>query len=254
MPHSRPRVALFVTCLVDYFRPSVAFASISLLERAGCDVDVPEIQTCCGQPAFNSGDSNAAKKVIQPLLERCRNYDYLVVPSGSCAGMLRKHLHEIFRPDDPLHGLAGEFSAKCFELTSFLVDVMGVDQVESAFSGTLTYHDSCSGLRELGTKEQPRRLLNSIPGVRLLEMGDCEECCGFGGTFCIKYPEISTKMVDRKIQSISQCGADTVIAGDLGCLLNIAGRLKRTGSPVKARHVAEILAGGDPGPAIGEPS
>ncbi len=249
---SGPSVALFVTCLVDLYRPSVAFSALSLLGRAGCAVAVPEVQTCCGQPAFNSGDRKTTEAIVRRFLPEFMKYDYVVLPSGSCAGMFRKHLPDLFEDDEVMAEQARSLAAKSYELTSFLVDVMGFDEVQSGFRGRVTYHDSCAGLRELTVKAQPRRLMASVPGLKLVEMADCEECCGFGGTFCVKYPEISTRMVDNKIGNIERSGAETILAGDLGCLLSIAGRLKRQGSPIKVRHVVEVLAEPATRPAIGE--
>jgi L-lactate dehydrogenase complex protein LldE len=239
----RPRVALFVTCLVDLHRPSIGFAAIKLLEQAGCQVEVPRAQTCCGQPAYNSGDRATTRDLAYGLLDAFGGYDYVVVPSGSCGGMIRDHLPHLF-DDDPNTKLRAEtLGARTYELLSFLTDVMGVASVPAAFAGSVTYHDSCAGLRELGVKDQPRALLRSIPGLELREMTDPEVCCGFGGTFCVKYPDISVRMVDDKIRDIAATGAETLLAGDLGCLLNMAGRLSRQGSPVKVRHIAEVLAG-----------
>ncbi len=242
MLQTSPRVALFVTCLVDLHRPTVGFAAIRLLEQAGCQVEVPRAQTCCGQPAYNSGDRDTARDLALGILEAFGGYDYIVVPSGSCGGMLRHHLPTLFEDDPNLRARAEALAARTYELVSFLTDVMGLERVAGAASGTVTYHDSCSGLRELGIKAQPRRLLEAL-GVTVKEMADPDVCCGFGGTFCVKYPEISTRMVSDKSADIAATGAETVLAGDLGCLLNIAGRLKREGSAVKVRHVAEVLAG-----------
>lgn len=253
-PHpARPRVALFVTCLVDLFRPTVGFAAIRLLEQAGCEVQVPRAQTCCGQPAYNSGDRTTARAIATDILAAFEGYDYVVVPSGSCGGMLRHHLPHLFEDDPNLTARAAALGARTFELISFLTDILGVRRVEAAYAGTVTYHDSCSGLRELGVKQQPRALLGSIEGLTMKEMAESEVCCGFGGTFCVKYPEISVRMVSDKTADITATGADTLLAGDMGCLLNMAGRLKREGSDVKVRHVAEVLAGvtGDV-PPIGE--
>ncbi|MCA7120092.1 MAG: (Fe-S)-binding protein [Acidibrevibacterium sp.] len=242
MLQASPRVALFVTCLVDLHRPTVGFAAIRLLEQAGCQVEVPRAQTCCGQPAYNSGDRETARDLARAILDAFGGYDYVVVPSGSCGGMLRHHLPTLFEDDPNLRARAEALAERTHELVSFLTDVMGLDRVAGAFSGTVTYHDSCSGLRELGIKAQPRRLLEAL-GATVKEMADPEVCCGFGGTFCVKYPEISTRMVADKAADIAQSGAETLLAGDLGCLLNMAGRLKREGSAVKVRHVAEVLAG-----------
>lgn len=248
-----PRVGLFVTCLVDMFRPSVGFAALKLLEDAGCTVVVPAEQTCCGQPAFNSGDNKDARAVAAQVIEAFEGVDYVVAPSGSCAGMIREHYPELFADDPAMAQRAQHVAKRTYELTSFLVDVLGVTSVDAAMSGTITYHDSCSGLRELEVKTQPRRLLAGVKGLTLTELPGAEVCCGFGGTFCVKYPEISDKMVTNKAEEIVATGADTLLAGDLGCLLNMAGKLKRLGAETKVRHVAEVLAGMTDTPAIGDP-
>jgi L-lactate dehydrogenase complex protein LldE len=239
---SQPHVALFVTCLIDLFRPSVGFAAVRLLERAGCRVDVPP-QTCCGQPAYNQGDRADAVAIARQTIAAFAGYDYVVAPSGSCAGMLKKHYPLLFDEASADGVAARELAGRTFELISFLTDIRGVETVDASLAARVTYHDSCSGLRELGIKSQPRRLLASVRGLQLTELPDAEVCCGFGGTFCVKYPEISTKMVSDKAADIEATGADLVLAGDLGCLMNMAGRLKRQGSRVEARHVAEVLAG-----------
>jgi L-lactate dehydrogenase complex protein LldE len=239
---SQPHVALFVTCLIDLFRPSVGFAAVRLLERAGCRVDVPP-QTCCGQPAYNQGDRADAIAIARQTIAAFAGYDYVVAPSGSCAGMLKKHYPLLFDEASADGVAARELAGRTFELISFLTDIRGIEQVDASLAARVTYHDSCSGLRELGIKRQPRRLLASVRGLQLTELPDAEVCCGFGGTFCVKYPEISTKMVSDKAADIEATGADLVLAGDLGCLMNMAGRLKRQGSRVEARHVAEVLAG-----------
>ena len=252
---AKPRVALFVTCLVDLWRPSVGFAAIRLLEEAGCLVEVPRAQTCCGQPAYNTGDRATARELARGIIDAFIGYDYVVAPSGSCAGMLRLHLPSLFEGDPNLRARADALGAKVHELTSFLVDVLRVESLPARpEAGVVTYHDGCSGLRELGVKDQPRRLLRSI-GARVVEMAEPEICCGFGGTFCVKYPEISVRMVSDKVRDIAATGAPTVLAGDLGCLLNIAGRLSREGRSVAARHVAEVLAGmAADTPPIGAPA
>ncbi len=251
---TRPRVALFVTCLVDLHRPSVGFAAIKLLEQAGCDVEVPRAQTCCGQPAYNSGDRRTAQDLARGVLDAFGGFDYVVVPSGSCGGMIAHHFPALFEDDPNLRARAEALGAKTFELVQFLADVMGVEAVQAAYAGRATYHDSCSGLRELGIKQQPRDLLRSVAGLELVEMAEPDVCCGFGGTFCVKYPEISTRMVSDKTADIVASGADTLLAGDLGCLLNMAGRLSRQGHAVRVRHVAEVLAGvTDEVAPIGEP-
>ncbi|HEX4894624.1 MAG TPA: (Fe-S)-binding protein [Hyphomicrobiaceae bacterium] len=242
-PTQRPQVALFVTCLVDLVRPSVGFAAVKLLQEAGCDVEVPTGQTCCGQPAYNSGDKASAADLARQTIGACEAFQYVVAPSGSCAGMLKKHYPALLA-DDPAWGpRATAFAAKVHELISFLVDVRGMASVAARLEGTATYHDSCSGLRELGVKEQPRKLLASVEGLKLVEMRDCEVCCGFGGTFAVKYGDVSNAIVEKKCANIVETGADLILAGDLGCLMNMAGKLRRDGKPVEVRHVAEVLAG-----------
>ena len=252
MPEKSPRVGLFVTCLVDLFRPSVGFAAVKLLEDAGCRVEVPEAQTCCGQPAFNSGDKADAAAIARNVIAAFKGFDFVVAPSGSCGGMIVKHYPELFEPGSADHAAAVELAGRTHELVSFLTRVMKVDRVEASFSARATYHDSCSGLRELGIKAEPRRLLAGVEGFSLAEMTDAEVCCGFGGTFCVKYPGISDKMLEKKLKHIHATGADTLVAGDLGCLMNMAGKLKREGSPVKVRHIAAVLAGDTATPPIAE--
>ncbi len=247
-----PRVGLFVTCLVDLFRPTVGFAALKLLEDAGCRVEVPEAQTCCGQPAYNSGDRHDAKAIAKGVIAAFERFDYVVAPSGSCAGMLKKHYPPLFSDEPAWHVRAEALAEKTFELVSFLTDIRGVKQVAAEHKGSVTYHDSCSGLRELGIQAQPRRLLNTVAGLELKELPEADVCCGFGGTFCVKYADISNAIVKRKTAAIAGTGAETLLAGDLGCLLNMAGKLKREGRATKSRHVAEVLAGMADGPAIGE--
>lgn len=253
MPAASPRVGLFVTCLVDLMRPSVGFAAVKLLENAGCRVEVPETQTCCGQPAFNSGDRRDARDVARGVISAFQGFDYVVVPSGSCAGMIHEHYPALFADEPETLARAQDLARRTHELVSFLVDVLEVGQVDAAYDGVVTYHDSCSGLRELKVKAQPRRLLASVRGLALKELPGAEICCGFGGTFCVKYPDISERMAADKADDVTATGADTLLAGDLGCLMNMAGKLKRQGSPVRVRHVAEVLAGITDTPPIGEP-
>lgn len=246
-PAGRPRVGLFVTCLVDLYRPTVGFAAVRLLEQAGCTVEVPAGQTCCGQPAYNSGDRATAADLARATIALFDGFDYVVIPSGSCGGMIRKHYPALLA-DDPVWGpRAAALAQRAFELVSFLTDVMMVGAVTARCPtgkgpAKVTYHDSCSGLRELGVKEQPRRLLASVEGVELAELPGAEVCCGFGGTFCVKYPDVSARMAGDKADDIAATGAGMVLAGDMGCLLNIAGTLSRRGSPIAVRHVAEVLA------------
>jgi L-lactate dehydrogenase complex protein LldE len=248
------RVGLFVTCLVDFFRPTVGFAAVKLLEAAGCSVTVPELQTCCGQPGYNSGDRADAKAIARQVIDAFSGFDYVVVPSGSCGGMIKHHYPTLFTDDPAMAEKASALAARTFELVSFLSDVMRLDHIDARYDGIATYHDACSGLRELSVKEQPRRLLGAVAGLRLKEMATPEVCCGFGGTFCIKYPEISDKMVSDKVADIVATGADTLLCGDMGCLLNMAGKLSRLGKEVRVRHVAEVLAGlTEETPPIGVP-
>lgn len=237
-----PRVGLFATCLVDLFRPSVGFASVKLLQQAGCEVHVPVAQTCCGQPAYNTGDRADTREIAEQVIEAFEGFDFIVAPSGSCASMLRKHYPGLFAGDAAWEERAQRFSDKCHELISFLSDVMMVRDTGAVLEATVTYHDSCSGLRELGVQQQPRKLLANVDGLAIREMTDSDVCCGFGGTFCVKYSDISNAIVTKKVGNIDQSGADMLLAGDLGCLMNMAGKLKRQGSGVEARHVAEVLA------------
>ncbi|MBV1700876.1 MAG: (Fe-S)-binding protein [Hyphomicrobiales bacterium] len=247
---AKPRVGLFATCLVDLFRPSVGFAAVKLLEDAGCEVVVPS-QTCCGQPAFNSGDRANAKAIATQVIEAFSGVDFIVAPSGSCGGMMARHYPELFTDDPNLARKAQEFADKTHELVSFLTDVMMVSSVNSNFTGTVTYHDSCSGLREMGVQSQPRKLLASIPGVTLKEMAEKDVCCGFGGMFAVKYGEISNAIVEKKTANIEAAQVETLLAGDLGCLMNMSGKLSRQGSKVQVRHIAEVLAGMVDEPSIG---
>ncbi|MFV8817073.1 (Fe-S)-binding protein [Haliea sp. E17] len=248
-----PRVALFVSCLADLLRPSVAFASIRLLERAGCIVDVPQEQTCCGQPAYNSGEADACLPLVKRTIELFEHAEYVVVPSGSCAGMICHHYPALLSGEWRQRAL--DLAARTWELTSFLAEVMRIDhrtQLDQSLPA-ITYHDSCAGLRELGIKSQPRKLLRSLCGVRIAEMEQTEVCCGFGGTFCAKMPAISAKMADDKLAAAEASGATLVTGGDLGCLLHLAGRARREGRQLQFRHVAELLDGDLDTPAIGEP-
>jgi L-lactate dehydrogenase complex protein LldE len=253
LPSKRFRVALFVTCLVDLFRPTVAFAAIKLLKDASCEVSVPERQVCCGQPAYNSGDVAGSRALAMQMIECFEGFDYVVGPSGSCMATIRCEYPKLFEGDPIWQEKAQALAQRSYELISFLVDVLGVTQVGAKLEGKVTYHDSCSGLRSLGIKSQPRTLLGTVEGLSLAEMQDAETCCGFGGTFCVKYPEISVRLADDKIGNIRTTSASYLAGGDLGCLMNIAGRLSRVGSDVSVYHVAEILAGLEEQRAICEP-
>jgi L-lactate dehydrogenase complex protein LldE len=247
-----PRVGRLVTCLVDAIRPRIGFAAIRLLEEAGCTVEVPMAQTCCGQPAWNSGDSKDAAALARQVIEAFEPYDHVVAPSGSCAGMLRVHYPEALAGDPAWAERARDLAAKTHEITSFLADVRGYRPKARAISATATYHDSCAGLRELGVFAQPRKLLAAVEGLEVRKLEGNEECCGFGGTFCVKYPAISSAIVGEKAAAIERTGADLLLAGDLGCLMNMAGKLSRRGSRVRCFHTIEVLAGMADGPAIGE--
>ena len=248
MPPATPRIALFVTCLVDLFRPQAAFAAVHLLEDAGCIVQVPAAQTCCGQPAYNSGDKMGAAGLAAQTIRSLMDYDYVVVPSGSCAAMIKHHYPKLLADDAALVALARALAAKTFELTQFLHDVMQYKPA-AVTAEKITYHDACSGLRELGIQAQPRALLQS----QIIENDDGETCCGFGGTFCVKYTDVSTAIADKKLDRFTATGAALVVGGDLGCLMHLAGRAARRGLPLQFRHVAEILAGDVTAPAIAEP-
>lgn len=252
-PRQAPHVALFVTCLVDLFRPAVGFASVKLLEEAGCRVSVPLVQTCCGQPAYNSGARSDAREIARQVIQAFDGYDYVVAPSGSCAGMLKKHYPALFDPQDAAAAQAAAFSARVYELTTFLTDVLAIDLSGRAFEGLVTYHDSCSSLREMKVSDQPRQLLESLDGLTLVEMDDREVCCGFGGAFSVKYPDISNAMVTQKAARVGETGAPVLTGGDLGCLMNIAGKLAREGRTIEVRHIAEILAGMTDEPGIAAP-
>ena len=249
----KPSVGLFVTCLVDTQRPNIGFAALQLLEQAGCDVVVPQAQTCCGQPAWNSGDDASSRVLAEQTITAFAGFDYVVVPSGSCAGTLVKHYPEMFEDDPQWLEKANDLASRTHELMSFLVDIRQVQLAPVEFDARVTYHDSCSGLRELGVRDQPRKLLENVASVVVEEMADTETCCGFGGTFCVKYPDISERMVDDKLSLASKTGADVLLGGDLGCLMNLAGRASRLGLPLRVYHTAEVLAGMGAGAGIGEP-
>jgi len=248
----RRQVALFVTCLVDAMRPRIGFAAIDVLEAAGCDVAVPPMQTCCGQPALNSGDRADAAAIARATIEALEGYPHVVVPSGSCAGTIRVHYPELFADDPVWLPRARALAARTWEILAFLDEVCGWRPEGVSLPLTATYHDSCSGLRELGIKEQPRRLLRDVEGLSLVPLAGEETCCGFGGTFCVKYPAISNAIADEKAAAVEASGAGLLLSGDLGCLMNMAGKLHRRGAAVRAMHAVEVLAGMGAGPAIGE--
>ena len=238
------RVALYVTCLVDLMRPAVGFASLRLLAAAGCEVVVPADQTCCGQPAWSAGNRPLAVALAKKAIAELEGFDYVVIPSGSCSDQVRNVYPQLLADDAQWGPRATALAARAYELSSFLAEVVQFAAPPAVFAGSVTYHDSCKGLRALGIKAQPRELLLKVRGLSLQEMPDCEECCGFGGAFSVKFGDISTRIVDRKCDSIAAVAADAVVGGDLGCLLNIEGRLRRRGDlTTRVLHIAEVLAG-----------
>ncbi len=251
MSGAPPHVGLFVTCLVDLFRPSVGFASVRLLERAGCRVSVPGEQTCCGQPALSQGARDAARDLARQVIETFSGFDYVVLPSGSCTATLRRHYPELLADDPAWAQRARRLAERTHELTSFLTDVLQFTDIKSVHDGDVAYHDSCSGLRELGIREQPRRLLGLVDGLREVPLGNPEGCCGFGGAFCVKYPEVSARLAEAKCREVVASRAPLLLGGDLGCLLNLAGTLRRQGAATEVRHVAELLADLTDAPPIG---
>ncbi len=244
-------VALFATCLVDLFRPSVGLAAAKLLETGGAHVALPRGQTCCGQPAYNSGDRAAARGIAKRTIKTLEPYRHVVAPSGSCAGMVKKHYPELFEDDPRWLAKAKALAAKTHELTAFLADVLKVKSVDARYDGVAAYHDSCSCLREMGVRGQPRALLGSVDGLAVRDLPSAETCCGLGGTFSVKYPEVSGRMGRDKAGEAMATGADTLIAADLGCLLHLSGLLHRDGAAMKVYHVAEILAGAEAPPLGG---
>lgn len=247
-----PRVGLFVTCLVDAIRPGIGFSALQLLEEAGCRVEVPEAQTCCGQPALNSGDEKDAAALARQTIAAFEGFDYVVLPSGSCAGTIVHGYLDLLANDPVWAPRARTLAAKTHEITSFLVDMMGFRPKGRRLAATATYHDSCAGLRELGIAAQPRALLADVGGLEMRGLEGNDVCCGFGGTFCVKYSDISNAIVTEKAEAIERTGADILLAGDLGCLMNMAGKLHRRGAKTRCFHTIEVLAGRADGPAIGE--
>lgn len=254
MSQSAPHVGLYVTCLVDIMRPSVGFATVFLLEAAGCRVTVPSAQSCCGQPALNSGDQQTAKALAIQFVQKFRDFDYVVAPSASCAAMLKMHIPDLLSDDDKVGELASEIAKRVYELSEFLVSVMAFTPEETGADacGRVTYHDGCSGLRELGLDEAPRRLLNALPNIEFVDAPNGETCCGFGGTFSIRYPDISNAMVTKKCSALDSTTANIITGCELGCLMHIAGKFSRLNSEMNCYHLAELLAGKMRPPAIGQ--
>ena len=236
------RVALFATCLADQFCPGAAVGAVEVLRRMGCAVEFDERQTCCGQPAFNTGYRREARALARRWIEifESGQADAIVCPSGSCTAMVR-HFEDLF-DDAGWCARARRVAERTHELSSFLVNQLGVEDVGASFSGRLTWHDACHGLRELGIRTEPRLLLRRVRGAELVELPNADACCGFGGTFSVKYPELSVAIVDQKVEAIERAGVDAVVSGDASCLMQIGGRLSRRGSAVRAIHLAEVLA------------
>jgi len=238
------QVQLFIPCFMDQLYPDTAFNAVKVLEKAGCTVKYNESQTCCGQPAYNAGDRRTAHQLAVRVLAQIEGFDYVVIPSGSCAGMIKVHYLDLFVNDPEMKRRMGDLIPKLYELTDFLVNVVKVETIPGKIDGQVTYHDSCSGLRELGISAQPRALLEKIPGLKLVEMKNCQSCCGFGGAFSLKYGNVSAAIVDDKVNNIHATGAQAVVLGDLGCMLNIEGRLRRLGDErTQVLHIAQVLAG-----------
>jgi L-lactate dehydrogenase complex protein LldE len=234
------KVSLFVTCLIDLFYTNAGKATVELLEHLGCEIDFPEAQTCCGQPAYNSGYVKEAKEAMKHMIRTFEHADYVVTPSGSCATMLKEY-PRVFQGDREWEPKAKALADKTYELTQFIVDVLKVEDVGAKFQGRATYHTSCHMTRLLGVKEAPFKLLKNVKGLELVPLPNAHQCCGFGGTFSVKMGPISEQMVDEKIEHIEEINADYLIGADCGCLMNIGGRIKRQGKPIKVMHIAEVL-------------
>ena len=236
-------VTLFIQCLVDGIYPEVAEAMVKIFRNLGFDLACPTRQTCCGQPAYNSGYRRQAGVAAKRFVEIFEAAETIVCPSGSCVTMVRHHYPELFKDDVQWRQRAVQVAAKTYELTEYLVDVLGLDDLGAHYDGKITYHDSCHLLRNLRIQDQPRRLLRNVSGAEFVELNDSDRCCGFGGSFSVKYADISTAMVEDKVNNIIDSGADTVVGCDMGCLMNIQGRLSRRGLDIKTMHIAQILAG-----------
>lgn len=237
------KVSLFITCLVDQLYPNIGVSIVEVLRRVGCEIVFDERQTCCGQPAFNTGYRDEARKFARRFIEIFEetDADAIVAPSGSCTAMV-KHFHELFADEKNWLDRAVQIADKTNELSGFLVNVLKTVDVDASSSGRFTWHDACHGLRELHLRDEPRLLLRNVRGVEYVEMPNADVCCGFGGTFSVKYPEISAGILDNKIESIQAANIDAVVSGDASCLMQIGGRLSRLGSNIKTMHLAEVLA------------
>jgi L-lactate dehydrogenase complex protein LldE len=239
---SKPRVALFVTCLVDQFFPQVGECVVRILRRLGVEVTFDPAQTCCGQPAFNTGYRQEAREVATRVLDLFENADYVVAPSGSCTSMMRVFYPELFAGDSARLAQVDKLRSRLFEFSEFLVKILHVEDVGARFPHCVVYHDSCHLLRELGIEAEPRALLRAVRDIELLELKDYQLCCGFGGTFSVKFPEVSVAMGEDKIRAALSAGAEYLVANDSGCLMHLAGLIHRQGAPLKTLHLAEVLA------------
>lgn len=246
-PSAEIRASLFVTCIVDQLYPQVGVSVVRVLRRLGVAVDFPENQTCCGQPLYNSGFTRQARRLATRMLRDFADSRYIVVPSGSCAAMLRVFYVDLFADDPELSAQAAQLAGRVYEFSEFLVKVLGVTDCGATYSATAAYHPGCHLLRELGVREEPVRLLESVAGLNLVSLPQAESCCGFGGTFAVKYPRISEGMLADKLDNLRESGADTLVSCDMGCLMHLGGGLSRRGSPVAVRHIAQALEGGSAG-------
>ena len=242
--NTQKKVTLFIQCLVDGIYPEVGEAMVAIFRKLGVNLTCPTQQTCCGQPAFNSGYQREARVAAKRFIEIFETAEAIVCPSGSCVTMVRHHYPQLFSDDATWLQRAQNVAAKTFELTEYLVDILGVDDLGAHFDGVITYHDSCHLLRNLRIKEQPRRLLRKMAGTEFIEMNDSDRCCGFGGSFSFKYGDISAAMAEDKVNNIIDSGAGAVVGCDMGCLMNIQGMLSRKGSSIKVMHIAQLLASG----------
>ena len=247
MSTSQPiRASLFVTCIIDQLYPEVGVSVVRVLRQAGVDVDFPEGQTCCGQPVYNSGYTAEARKLAERTLDALSDSDYVVVPSGSCGAMMRVFYLDLFADDPDMQAKARDLSQRVYEFTEFLADVVGhapQNDSETGNSATVAYHPSCHLLREMEVKDAPQRLLDADRGVSRVDLPDAEQCCGFGGTFAVKYPHISEEMLADKVAAAMDSGAGTLTACDMGCLMHIGGAVSRQNLPLRVRHIAQILDG-----------
>jgi L-lactate dehydrogenase complex protein LldE len=240
------KASLFITCVVDQFYPQVGFSTVRLLRRLGVEVDFPNDQTCCGQPAFNSGFCSEARPLAERFLSVFEDSEYVVAPSGSCVSMVKEFFPDLLKDDDRLRVSAERLAKRTYELSEFIVKVLGIKDVGAIFNGRVALHQSCHLLRELGVRNEPRMLLENVRGIELVELQRSDACCGFGGLFSVKYPHISGGILEEKMETIKQASPEFVVASDMGCLMHIGGGLSRAGMRVRTLHLAEILASTEP--------